>query len=137
MIRFVSGKNAKSLKVSSFYSTIAAYEHIFANEKLAAQRAILSRCNLNNYIEANIVYDKEKSDAEKNDLLSSIPLASGMVMSGQKIIDRGEIVNDYTCRVLNSFDKEMKRRSSTQDEIMTTFIGQILFVQILEMMFTS
>ena len=137
MIRFVSGKNAKSLKVSSFYSTIAAYEHIFANEKLAAQRAILSRCNLNNYIEANIVYDKEKSDAEKNDLLSSIPLASGMVMSGQKIIDRGEIVNDYTCRVLNSFDKEMKRRSSTQDEIMTTFIGQILFVLILIMMFTS
>ena len=137
MIRFMSGKNAKSLKVSSFYSTIAAYEHIFANEKLAAQRAILSRCNLNNYIEANIVYDKEKSDAEKNDLLSSIPLASGMVMSGQKIIDRGEIVNDYTCRVLNSFDKEMKRRSSTQDEIMTTFIGQILFVLILVMMFTS
>ena len=137
MIRFVSGKNAKSLKVSSFYSTIAAYEHIFANEKLAAQRAILSRCNLNNYIEANIVYDKEKSEAEKNDLLSSIPLASGMVMSGQKIIDRGEIVNDYTCRVLNSFDKEMKRRSSTQDEIMTTFIGQILFVLILVMMFTS
>ena len=137
MIRFVSGKNAKSLKVSSFYSTIAAYEHIFANEKLAAQRAILSRCNLNNYIEANIVYDKEKSDAEKNDLLSSIPLASGMVMSGQKIIDRGEIVNDYTCRVLNSFDKEMKRRSSTQDEITTTFIGQILFVLILVMMFTS
>lgn len=137
MIRFVSGKNAKSLKVSSFYSTIAAYEHIFANEKLAAQRAILSRCNLNNYIEANIVFDKEKSDAEKNDLLSSIPLASGMVMSGQKIIDRGEIVNDYTCRVLNSFDKEMKRRSSTQDEIMTTFIGQILFVLILVMMFTS
>lgn len=137
MIRFVSGKNAKSLKVSSFYSTIAAYEHIFANEKLAAQRDILSRCNLNNYIEANIVYDKEKSDAEKNDLLSSIPLASGMVMSGQKIIDRGEIVNDYTCRVLNSFDKEMKRRSSTQDEIMTTFIGQILFVLILVMMFTS
>ena len=137
MIRFVNGKNAKSIKVSSFYSTIAAYEHIFANEKLAAQRAILSRCNLNNYIEANIVYDKEKSDAEKNDMLSSIPLASGMVMSGQKIIDRGEIVNDYTCRVLNSFDKEMKRRSSTQDEIMTTFIGQILFVLILVMMFTS
>ncbi len=137
MLRFVSGKNAKSLKVSSFYSTIAAYEHIFANEKLAAQRAILSRCNLNNYIEANIVYDKEKSDTERNDLLSSIPLASGMVMSGQKIIDRGEIVNDYTSRVLNSFDREMKRRSSTQDEIMTTFIGQTLFVLILVMMFTS
>ena len=136
MIRFVSGKNAKSLKVSSFYSTIAAYEHIFANEKLAAQRAILSRCNLNNYIEANIVYDKEKSDAEKNDMLSSIPLASGMVMSGQKVIDRGDIVDEYTYRVLNSFERELQRRSASQDEIANTLIGQIVFVTLMVALFT-
>lgn len=137
MIRIISGKNAKSFPIGNFYSTIAAYEHIFFDEKISAQRQILSRCNLNDYVEPNLIYDKERSEAERTDLLSSIPLASGMVMSGQKIIDRGEIVNDYTCRVLNSFDKEMKRRSSTQDEIMTTFIGQILFVLILVMMFTS
>ena len=137
MIRIISGKNARSVAVGSFYSTIAAYEHIFFNEKIAAQRQILSRCNLNNYIEANLVYDKERSETEKNDLLSGIPLASGMVMGGQKIIDRGEIVNDYTYRVLTSFDKEMKRRSSTEQEITTTIIGQVLFVFLLVMMFTS
>ncbi len=49
------------------------------------------RCNLNDYVEANLIYDKESSEAEKTDLLSSIPLASGMVMSGQKIMDRGEV----------------------------------------------
>lgn len=70
-------------------------------------------------------------------MLSSIPLASGMVMSGQKIIDRGEVITDNTYRVLCSFDKEMKRRSSTADEITTTIIGQILFVFILVIMFTS
>ena len=137
MIRIISGKNVKSTPVSTFYSTIAAYEKLFANEALASQRQILSRCNLNNYIEANVLYDKDRSETEKNDILSGIPLASGMVMSGQKIIDRGEIVDDYTYRVLNSFDKEMKRRSSTEDEITTTIIGQVLFVFILVMMFTS
>ncbi len=137
MIRIISGKNAKSTPVGSFYSTIAAYEHLFMNDKIASQRQVLSRCNLNNYIEANIIYDKDRSEAEKNDLLSSIPLASGMVMSGQKIIDRGEIINEYTYRVLNSFEKEMKRRSSTEDEITTTIIGQALFVFILVMMFTT
>ena len=136
-IRIISGKNVKSIPVNTFYSTIAAYEHLFTNEKLAEQRPVLSRCNLNNYIEANVVCDKEKSETEKNDILSSIPLASGMVMSGQKIIDRGEIINDYTYRVLNSFGKEMKRRSSTQDEITTTIIGQVLFVFILVIIFTS
>lgn len=136
-IRIISGKNVKSVPIKSFYSTIAAYEHLFANEKLAAQRPLLSRCNLNNYIEANIIYEKEKSETEKNDLLSSIPLASGMVMSGQKIVDRGEVISDYTFRVLTSFDKEMKRRTSTEEEITTTIIGQVLFVFILVMMFTS
>ena len=135
-IRIISGKNVKSVPIKSFYSTIAAYEHLFANEKLAAQRPLLSRSNLNNYIEANIIYEKEKSETEKNDLLSSIPLASGMVMSGQKIVDRGEVISDYTYRVLTSFDKEMKRRASTEEEI-TTIIGQVLFVFILVMMFTS
>lgn len=137
MIRLVSGKSAKSVAVSNFYSTIAAYEHIFQNEKLAPLRQTLSKCNLNNYIEPNIIYDKERTNTERNDLLSSIPLASGMVMSGQKIIDRGDVINDYTYRVLNSFEKETKRRSSTTDELTTTIIGQILFVFILVMMFTS
>ena len=48
----------------------------------------------------NLKYDEERSEAEISDLLSTIPLASGMVLSGQKIIDRGEIVDDYTYRVL-------------------------------------
>ena len=136
-IRIISGKNVKSVPIGTFYSTIAAYEHIFFDEKIAAQRQILSRCNLNDYVEPNLIYDKERSETEKSDLLSSIPLASGMVMSGQKIIDRGDVINDYTYRVLNSFDKEMKRRSSTEDEITTTIVGQVLFIFILVMVFTS
>lgn len=136
MIRLVSGKTAKSVAVKSFYSTLGAYEHLFANDKLSAIRPLLSRCNLNDYIEPNILYDKEKNDAEKNDILSSIPLASGMVMSGQKIIDRGEIVDNHTYRVLNSFEREIKRRTSTQEELTTTLIGQSLFVLILVLLFT-
>ncbi len=137
MIRIVSDKSARSVPVNSYYSTIAAYEHIFANEKLASIRPLLSRCNLNNYVEANILYDREKSETEKNDLLSSIPLASGMVMSGQKIVDRGEVITDYTYRVLASFDKENKRRAATEEEMRTTVIGQVLFTAILVMLFTS
>lgn len=137
MIRVIEGKTAKSMPISDFYSTIAAYEKLFMNDKIAAQRQILSRCNLNDYLEANIIYDKDRSETEKNDILSGIPLASGMVLSGQKIIDRGDIVTDYSYRVLNSFDRETKRRSSTEEEITTTIIGQILFVFMLVMLFTS
>ena len=106
------------------------------DETLSKDRALLQKCNLNNYIEPNLKYDKERTEGERNDMLSSIPLASGMVMSGQKIIDRGEIVDDYTYRVLSSFEREMQRRSATEDEMTTTIIGQTIFVSMLVLLFT-
>ena len=136
MIRVVSGKEALSMKVNTLYSTMSAYETILRDPALVPYRSILQRCNLTDYIAPNLSYDKKRCEAEKSDLLGSIPLASGMVMSGQKIIDRGEIVNDYTYRVLSSFEREMQRRNATEAEITNTLIGQILFVTILVTLFT-
>ena len=59
-----------------------------------------------------------------------------MVMSGQKVIDRGDIVDEYTYRVLNSFEREMQRRSATQNELTSTLIGQIIFVTLMVVLFT-
>jgi putative nucleotidyltransferase with HDIG domain len=115
---------------------MSAYEQIFLDENLAPQRQILQKCNLNNYIVPNLIYDKERSQTELNDLLSGISPASGMVLSGQKIIDRGEIINDYDFRVLSSFEREMQRRSASTNEITSTIIGQILYVTMLVLLFT-
>ena len=135
-VRLVSGNNAQSISLGCVYSTLSAYEQLFIDEQIAMQRPILQRCNLNNYIEPNLIYDKGKSETERNDLLSSIPPASGMVMSGQKVIDRGDIVDDYTYRVLSSFEREIKRRSATQTQITNTIIGQVIFVTLMVFLFT-
>ncbi len=136
VIRLVDGKTATTVKVNNFISTMGAYEQIFQDERLAAHRGVLQRCNLNEYIEPNIVYDKERSETERNDLLGQIPLASGMVLSGQKIIDRGEIVDDYTYRVLSSFEKETQRRSASTRAIPSTIAGQVIFVALFIVLFT-
>lgn len=137
MVRVVNGKKAANIRVMNLYSTMAAYEHLFADPVIAAQRQILQRCNLNEYIQPNLIYDRERSETEITDILSGIPLASGMVLSGQKIIDRGEIVDGYTFRVLNSFEKETKRRSATAGAIPSTIAGQVLFVGMLIIIFTT
>lgn len=135
-VRLVSGNSAQSISLACVYSTLSAYEQLFIDEQIAMQRPILQRCNLNNYIEPNLIYDKGKSETERNDLLSSIPPASGMVMSGQKVIDRGDIVDEYTYRVLSSFEREIKRRSATQAQITNTIIGQVIFVTLMVFLFT-
>ena len=136
LVRLVEGKVATSVKVSDVMSTMGAYEQIFQDGQLAPHRAVLQRCNLNEYIEPNVIYDKERSEAERNDLLGQIPLASGMVLSGQKIIDRGEIVDDYTYRVLSSFEKETQRRSASTRAVPSTIAGQVIFVSLFIILFT-
>lgn len=136
MIRVIDGKTAYSVRISRVLSTMTAYEQIYLDERLAPYHAQLQRCNLNEYIEPNLIYDKERSEAERNDLLGQIPLASGMVLAGQKIVDRGEIVDDYTFRVLSSFEKETQRRSASTTAVPSTIAGQVIFVSLFIILFT-
>ena len=137
VIRIVSGKSATSVEISGLLSTMTAYERLFSDPKIAAAKQALQRCNLNEYIQPNLVYDEDRSEAELGDMLSGIPLAGGMVLSGQKIIDRGEIVDAHTYRVLSSFERETRRRSADAAAVPSTIAGQTLFVLTLVVLFTT
>ncbi len=134
-IRVLVDKQATTVLARSFYSTPKAYEQIFADPQLAAYRPQLQQCNLNDFIEPNIIYNKEKSETERNDMLSLVPQASGMVLEGQRIIDRGDIVDSKTYRILNSFEQAMEKRNASQDEITSTIIGHAIYVFVLVTMF--
>ena len=135
-VRIVNGKHATSTQISKVFSVVSAYEQIFEDEVLATHREILQKCNLNDYITPNLKYDKERSEASLNDLQNSIPLASGLVQRGEKIIDRGDIVDGKTYNKLLSFQKEMERQNVDQEKIRLNIMGQILYTAILLTCFT-
>ena len=135
-IRIVSGKEARSIKVAEFNSTMTAYEKLFTEELLSQNRQILQKCNLNNYIEPNLVFDKERSETAERDIMTSVPLASGVVLTGQKIIDRGEIVDARTNLILTSFQQELAKRGSNSQQMRTMLLGQIFLVSLLVISFT-
>ena len=68
-------------------------------------------------------------------LLTSIPLAMGVVVKGQKIVDRGEIVTEKIYRIIESYKRENDRRSM-DSENRISLLGQILYVAILMICFT-
>ncbi len=136
MIRVVSGKQANSISIMEVYSSKTAYEQLFRDEMLALQRPILQKCNLNDYITPNLIYDKERSESSINDLMSSIALATGVVQKGQKIVGRGEIVTDRTYRTMESFMKENERLHEDNTQNQFALLGQIIYVSILILCFT-
>ena len=136
MINIGNKKQATSVSILEVYSAKRAYEQLFMDEKLIPMRAALQKCNLNNYIIPNLTYDQERSETSRNELMASIPLASGLVQKGQKIVDRGEIVTDRTYRIIDSYVRENDRRNQDKTQNQISLIGQILYVSVLMICFT-
>ncbi len=135
-IRIVHGKNASSVPLRNIWSTKAAYESLLNDPALEPHRQILQRCNFTDFIVANIIYDEERSSATLSDLLNNVPLASGVVQKGQKIIDRGEIVDEKTYRTVESFRKESARRSGDMTQKKIVIFGESLYVTLIVIFFT-
>ena len=124
------GKNVEEL-----YTIKEAYEHLLDVDTAYYDKRILQLCNLNNYLTPNLIYDKEKSESSKKDLLSKISWSNGYVLNGQKIVDRGEIINEQTYNILLSLRKEWEDRSKSTKETRMTILGQVLFVSIFVLFF--
>lgn len=95
----------------------------------------MRRTNFNNYLEPNLILDTAKTMAQREDLLGTISPASGMVQTGQKIIDRGEIVSQHTYNILQSLEKESLRRASPGRQQWMVLAGQLLAVIMLFTLF--
>lgn len=135
-IRVVFGKDAESRNVSLIYSTMTAYELLLDDSYLSKERLLMQRLNMNDYIMPNLILDRNRTETARNDLLSGISPASGMVMAGQKIIGQGDMVDDYNYRVLNSMEKEIDRRQVGKSQITRHFVGNIIYVISFMLLFT-
>ena len=121
--------------VEELYTIKEAYEHLLDVDTAYYDKRILQLCNLNNYLTPNLIYDKEKSESSKKDLLSKISWSNGYVLNGQKIVDRGEIINEQTYNILLSLRKEWEDRNKSTKETRMTILGQVLFVSIFVLFF--
>ena len=68
-------------------------------------------------------------------MLDNYSWANGIVLSGQKIIDRGEIVSQETYNILESLRKESIKRSESIGQKRLMLAGQVLFVSIFMLCF--
>ena len=127
-IRVVKNNEAQVVPLTDVYTTRSAYEYIMKSDSIGYSKVVMQRLNLFELLVANLKYDKVKSENTKNDLLSSVSLASGLVQSGQKIIDRGEIVTRETYNILRSYEREADKHISSEENIPYLLIAQTVFV---------
>ncbi len=127
-IRVVEGKEARPVQLGGLYSTRSAYEYIVQNDTVRFSRELIAQCNLNKYLVANLTLDSAKTASAREDVLSAVATADGMVQSGQRIVDRGEMVTPQLYKILQSFERETVRRGDPSQGYRTVIVGQALFV---------
>lgn len=130
-IMLTENNTARPVKTSALLTVKEAYKELTHADTARYNLHTMQQCNLQDYLVANLTYDKEKSQVAELEQLSTVSWSSGMVINGTKIIDRGEIINKQTYDILQSLSKELDKRRETTTQKRLTLAGQVLFVAIL------
>lgn len=134
-ILVIEDKLANPRVTDGVFTVKKAYEYLISNDTDHYDRDILRQCALNEYITPNLTYDTLRTKTAKEEILNNYSWANGVVQSGQKIIDRGEIIDSQTYNILESLRKESIKRSESFGQKRLILGGQILFVGILMLCF--
>lgn len=134
-IMVIHDKLANQQSVSKLYSVKDAYNYMLTADTTHYHPDLLRQCSLNEYLYPNLTYDEQRTETAKKETLDNYSWANGIVLSGQKIIDRGEIVDRETYNILESLRKESIKRSESTGQKRLMLLGQILYVSIFMLCF--
>lgn len=135
-IHVVEGQEASTEDVNALYTTRTAYESIIRTDTLNLVHDILAQCNINNYLTPNLTIDSIKTRMAREEALSSVITSSGMVVTGQRVVDMGEIVTPQIKLVLDSYVQESARRNETNTDLWKQMPWQALLIFIILSIFS-
>ena len=131
-IRIFEANEASSYPVKELFTEKSAYEYLMHRaDEQSFSRQKLQNLNLNQYLKSNLVFDDVKSAERWEELEKSLSPSSGMVLAGQNIIDRGDIVDENVYQIIESYYLAQADQlpSSKADHLI--LLGQALYVMII------
>lgn len=125
-----ANRTTTTLTLDEVYTPKLAYEKLFLDKPGNISYDELNSYNLNLYIVENLHYDSITSEAVKEDMLKNLSLTAGMVQSGERIIDKGEIVTPAIYAILNSMKIESQNKNSVFGKSSLIFLGNSIIVTV-------
>jgi putative nucleotidyltransferase with HDIG domain len=114
--------------VSELFTIKSAYSYLLENCPPYLSVNVLRTLNLNDYLHENMKYDEATSEKVKQDMLQKISPSSGMVQAGEKIVDRGEIVDADTYNILRSLKVVYEKQTETVYRQVGLLTGTLLLI---------
>jgi len=132
-VRLISGNTAKHVPVKEIFSTRKAYEFIMNYDTAHFKRPLIQLFDITRLLQDNITYNQEKSQEEREELVSQVSTTLGLVRVGEKIVDRGDVVTPSIYNKLESYRLEVSKHKESNSNYII-IIGQAAFVLIIIIM---
>lgn len=126
---------------SDVFTPKAAYEYVIKrvndlktgslSDQMMYQSGFFKELNLNQFLLPNLILNEEASRNVKDDLIKKISLTKGMFRAYDKVIGKGEIVNDEKYILLTSLKYEYENKLGSSFKIGYIILGQSITVGVL------
>lgn len=128
-----SQRSVDRVALGEILTTKEAYEYLMHDpDSLLYRHEVLANMQLQRYLFTNLVYDAEKSAQQQEEVDSwLVPYMGKPVQVGQKIVDRGQIVDEYTFQALKSLENFQTQKSHSERQQWSLRGGQTLYAAIM------
>lgn len=131
-LRLLTSKNNSILvKVDEFYTVRSALDAII-NENIPLKNELILL--FDGILEPNIIYNEKATEAQLDQELESVTAFEGMVQKGQKIISKGELVDEQKYKQIESLkENRSKQLGSTNGS--TIYLGYLIIITLMLALF--
>ncbi len=112
--------------LASFYTPRQAYDKILGDAPKSLDPDILKALDFK--LDVSILFDEKKSNDLKKQMQDQVALYQGEIQSGEKIIDRGEIVDARTKNILDSYSSEVVSKVGTKSKPGWLIFGELVMI---------
>ena len=137
-VNVIAGQFTRNVSIDQVYTSRMTYQYLI-NEFQSSSSSWLGITdptsfevvNLNNYIEPNLSFDEQTSKNVKGSFLSHISITSGLFITGQRIVEKGEIITPEIKKIIDSYRVEHERRMGSIEKKIYLMLGQGILVGVL------
>jgi len=135
-LTLIKEKIAEDYSYLDFYTQKSAYEYVISStDKYLHDNNVKIRhpefyksVNLYEFIVPNILYDSKTSENIKETLLKNISTSKGMVQAGERIISKGDVIDNPVYRMLESLKHDFEIKLGSSHHYQIILFGQVIFV---------
>ena len=111
-----------------FFTIRTAYSYLIDNCPLPLEAEELRKIVSENYLRENMEYDEAMTEKVKQELLRKLSPSGGMVQAGEKIVDRGEIIDGTIFNILRSLKLNYDKQAGTVNRQIGSWAGTVIIV---------